>query len=251
MPSFLIVRTLFLGLLLLLGVLDYFLLEIPFLYYLLLCLVFVSVIIWGSSNIGSGFFLPALTNLHTGRKAIALTFDDGPSPDHTPKVLDILDRYNAKATFFCIGKNMEKSPDLTREIVARGHTLGNHSYSHHFFFSFFGKNSVITEIKKTSRLIAQISGKKCGLFRPPYGVTNPSIAKAVKSCQMKVVGWDIRSYDTTLRNESAVANRVIKRIRPGSVILLHDNRPGTERILAKILTYTSENNYNYAQIKDL
>lgn len=227
---------------------DYLFLEVSLFYYLLPTLAFIGLIVLGSANIRLNFFTKAYSSLKTAEKTIALTFDDGPSAAYTPGVLQLLEQYQAKATFFCIGKHIKEHPDLTKTILEKGHLLGNHSYSHSNFFSFFGKKKVIREIKKTNQLLLEATGAGCNLFRPPYGVTNPPIAQAVKACQMQTIGWNIRSFDTSTKDPGKVINRVISKIKPGAVVLLHDNRPNTTQILEAILLYIQENNYRCVPI---
>lgn len=251
MSAFIVVRLFYGILMLLLFVADVFFLDIPLLYYLLPSLLFVSLLAIGSANMRLNFFVQAQSALATDQKVIALTFDDGPSASYTPAVLALLEAYEAKATFFCIGSKVESNQALVKMMLEKGHLVGNHSYSHSNFFSFFGTKKVMNEIRKTNELIRKLSGRECVLFRPPYGVTNPPIARAVKNCQMKVIGWSIRSFDTTTQDYTKVVNRVLGQIKPGAVILLHDDRQNTPKILEAILLYTRQNNYQYAQVHEL
>lgn len=180
---------------------------------------------------------------------MALTFDDGPN-EMTLELLKVLKQYNTKATFFCIGKNIEKHPDILRQIVAEGHIVGNHSYSHSPFFDFYKKNRLIEEIQKTDDLIENISGKKTILFRPPYGVTNPSIKKAIDVTKHKVIGWNIRSLDGILKNEKIIFDRIKKRIVPGGIVLLHDTAHSVN-ILVRLMQYLEHNNYKVVSIDNL
>src|SRR5699024_7450184 len=127
-------RNLYILLILLLGAMDYLFLEVSFFYYLLPTLLFLCLIVLGSANMRLNFFAKAYSTLKITEKTIALTFDDGPSAMYTPGVLQLLEQYQAKATFFCIGQNIENHPDLTKAILEKGHVLGNHSYSHSNFF---------------------------------------------------------------------------------------------------------------------
>ncbi|WPP48767.1 polysaccharide deacetylase family protein [Catalinimonas niigatensis] len=249
MSAFQIVRFLYIALMLSLLLVDFFI-DIHILYYLVPTLVFVVLLAWGSADIGLNFFLKAQSALQTDQKVIALSFDDGPSAEYTPAILDLLDAYSAKATFFCIGHRIEKNEELLKTIVEKGHRVGNHSYSHSNFFSFFGTKKIMNEIRKTNSLIHRVSGQECEIFRPPYGVTNPPIAKAVKKCGMKVIGWNLRSLDTSTQDYHKVIDRVLKRIKAGSVILLHDDRQNTPKILEAILLYARQNNYQYALLHE-
>ncbi len=164
---------------------------------------------------------------------IQLSFDDGPHPTITPQILRILKKYNQKALFFCIGKNIEKYPETAKQIVQEGHKIGNHSYSHAYTFDFFSVKKVQKELQKTNEIIEKITGTECTVFRPPYGVTNPNIAKAVKNLNMQAVGWSIRSLDT-LGDKESIKNR-IKKAKPGDIILFHDTKENTPEILEDFL----------------
>ncbi len=182
-------------------------------------------------------------------KTITLTFDDGPN-EATLQVLDVLKKYNVKATFFCIGKNIEKHPEILKRVVEEGHIVGNHSYSHSPFFDFYRKNRVIEEIRKTDVLIESISGGKAQLFRPPYGVTNPSIRRALEVTKHKVIGWNIRSLDGILKDEKIIFARIKNRITPGGIALLHDTSH-TVKTLELLLLHLEDNKYKVVSIEEL
>lgn len=183
-------------------------------------------------------------------KKIALTFDDGPT-EHTLKILDILKRYDVKATFFCIGKNISENPEILKKIVDDGHTVANHTFSHSPLFDFFRKNHVIEELKATNVLIEKITGKKVQFFRPPYGVTNPSIRRALEMTKHKVIGWNIRSMDGISKNSKAIFNRILKHISPGSIVLLHDTREQTATVLEQLLQTLREKKYEVVSVEQL
>lgn len=243
------INFIFLAILVLLLALHFFMLIKWWWFLLVLGIRFVILAI-GSFTISLNFHLKAYCNnpLETEKK-IALTFDDGPN-EITPLLLEVLKKHNIKASFFCIGKNIEKHPEIIKRIVDGGHIIGNHSYSHSDFFDFYGKNRLIEEIQKTDALIESITGKKVALFRPPYGVTNPSIRRALEVTKHKVIGWNIRSWDGILKNEKIIFARIKKRIAPGGIVLLHDTSH-TVRILEQLLVYLKENNYKVVSIEEL
>jgi peptidoglycan/xylan/chitin deacetylase (PgdA/CDA1 family) len=220
-------------------------------YFVLLgCLWFLAVF-FGSSYIASNYHVKTYCcNPLETEKKIAITFDDGPH-EMTVLVLDALRQYNAKATFFCIGKNIEEHPDILRKIIKEGHLVGNHSYGHSSFFDFYRKKRVIAEIEKTDVLIATVLGKKTSLFRPPFGVTNPSIRRALAVTKHKTIGWNIRSLDGITKNEKFIYNRIIKRIAPGGIILLHDTSLQTVNVLKQILEFLQNNNYTVVSLEQL
>lgn len=220
-------------------------------YFVLIVAVWFVCNLIGSSLIQLNYHLKAYCNnpLETDKK-IALTFDDGPS-ENTLTILDILQKYDVKATFFCIGKNIEQHPEILKKIIEHGHIVSNHTYSHSPVFDFYRKNRVIQEIVKTDALIENITGKKPQFFRPPYGVTNPSIRRAIEVTKHKVIGWNIRSMDGISKNSKAIFNRILKRISPGSVVLLHDTRAQTAAVLEQLLQTLREKNYEVVSIEQL
>ena len=204
---------------------------VPPLFWLLLTVI-------GSFHIGFNYHLEALhANKNLAENQIALTFDDGPHPDITPKVLDLLKKYNAQATFFCIGKNVEAHADLFLNILEEGHLVGNHTYSHSNAFGFFSTKKVISELESTNDIVEKLSGKKMALYRPAFGVTNPNINKAVQKTNMLPIGWSIRSLDTTHLPKERVLGRITKKISKGDIVLLHDTNLKTVAVLERLLLF--------------
>lgn len=220
-------------------------------YFVLVGCLWILIVFWGSAFIGSNYHVKAYcSNPSETEKNIALTFDDGPN-EMTALVLDVLRQYNAKATFFCIGKNIEAHPDILKRIIEEGHTVGNHSYNHSPFFDFYGKKQVIAEIEQTDALIESILGKKTRLFRPPYGVTNPSIRRALAVTKHKTIGWNIRSLDGGTKNEKFIFDRIIKRIKPGGIVLLHDTSIQTVNVLEQLLSFLQKKKYSVVPLEGL
>lgn len=246
----LIVRLFFLSVLFLLALWSLFA-AVSVWYFVWVLVIWFLCNLIGSSFIQLNYHVKAhCHNSQTNEKSIALTFDDGPS-QNTLKVLDILKNHNAKATFFCIGNNIEKHPEILRRIDAEGHIIGNHSFSHSHFFDFYRKNRVTQELKETDNLILEITGKKAQFFRPPYGVTNPSIRRALEVTQHKTIGWNIRSMDGISKNTQAIFNRIVKQLSPGSVVLLHDTRPETNAVLEQLLQSLAEKKYKVVPVTEL
>lgn len=220
-------------------------------YFVLVGFIWSLIVFWGSAFIGSNYHIKTYCGnpLETEKK-IALTFDDGPN-EMTLLVLDVLKKYNVKATFFCIGKNIETHPDILKRAIEEGHTVGNHTYSHSPFFDFYDKDQVIAEIKRTDDLIESVLGKKVNLFRPPYGVTNPSIRRALAVTKHKTIGWNIRSFDGGTKNEKFIFDRIINRIKPGGIVLLHDTAIQTVSVLEQLLMFLQEKNYAVVPLDEL
>lgn len=182
---------------------------------------------------------------------MAITFDDGPHPEFTPKVLGLLEQYGAKATFFCIGKSIEAHPELFKEILVQGHTIGNHTYSHDHRFGFFKTPIVITELEATNLAIQQLTGVFPKLYRPAFGVTNPRIRRAVAKLKLTVIGWNIRSLDTTKRSKEQVLRRITTKVSKGDVILLHDTSQKTVEVLEQLLLFLKQQDLESVTIDSL
>lgn len=192
----------------------------------------------GSGLIGWNYHLKAFNkSLEESKQRVAITFDDGPHPEFTPQVLKLLKQYDAKATFFCIGKQLENYPDLALQILSEGHVIGNHTYSHAHTFGVFGTEKVKNELLKTNTIFKTITGLEMQMYRPAFGVTNPNIAKAVKTLQLQVIGWSKRSLDTTQRSQEVIYKRVTRDLQQGEVILLHDTSQKTVDTLEQLLLF--------------
>lgn len=213
-------------------------------------IIWLGLTTWGAFDIRLGYFVTTINSKKTKNNKIAITFDDGPT-EFTPKFLDLLAKYDAKATFFCIGKQIEKHPEILERIYKAGHQIGNHSYSHSNSFGFFSSEKVKEEIQKADTLIEQITTKENQYFRPPFGVTNPHIAKAVKQTKHKVIGWNIRSLDTVIDDEKKILNRITKKIKSGSIILLHDTSDQSLRVLEHLLLTLQQKNFQPVTIEKL
>lgn len=219
--------------------------------FLVLTVFFLGMTSWGSFDIRLNYFLKAYhDNPNEKERRIALTFDDGPH-EMTEEVLNLLQKFNAKATFFCIGTQIEKYPDVLKRTIDEGHTVGNHTYSHSNSIGFFSTAKVLTEIEKNDTLLSNAVGRKIKLFRPPFGVTNPNIARAVSKTGHYVIGWNIRSLDTLNINKNTVFERIKKRIQPGGIILLHDTSLKTVTVLERLLLFLQSENYEMVTIDTL
>nr|WP_294785732.1 polysaccharide deacetylase family protein [uncultured Flavobacterium sp.] len=240
----------FIILLLILNVLNLYN-TIHFLWFVAVILIWIGINAFGSARISSNYHVKAFCNnpLETEKK-IAITFDDGPSL-YTLEVLELLKKYNAKATFFCIGKNIETHPEILQKVIAEGHLAGNHSYSHSKFFDFYNEDKITKELQKTDQLLEKFTSKKINFFRPPYGVTTPSIRRALKRTGHKVIGWNIRSLDGGTKNQELILNRIIKRVSPGGIVLLHDTGAHSVLVLEQFLQFLQQNNYQVVSIEEL
>ncbi|MDO6758599.1 polysaccharide deacetylase family protein [Tamlana sp. 2_MG-2023] len=234
-------------------------LFILFLFYdFSLIFFYIGLFIWflltaaGSAFIGWNYHVQSLnSNYKTTHNQIAITFDDGPNPEFTPQVLQLLKTYNVKATFFCIGKQVESHPDLFDEIIENDHVVGNHTYSHSNYFGFFGAKKVELELERTSKIIEKQSGLKPLLYRPAFGVTNPNIKRALNRTGLQSIGWSKRSLDTTGLDENAVLKRITTNLKAGDVILLHDSSQKTIIVLEQLLLFLQEQNLTSVTVDTL
>jgi peptidoglycan/xylan/chitin deacetylase (PgdA/CDA1 family) len=206
---------------------------------------------YASYNISSGVYVKTLSRKKTDSKEIALTFDDGPNKEHTLKVLDVLKNHNIEAAFFCVGTEIEKNPDLLKKIKDEGHLIGNHTHSHKSQLPLWTAKKIEEDIRNGGEIIEKITGEPVRFFRPPFGVTNPQIKKALKSFNYYVIGWNIRSLDTSIKDTDKVVARIIRKLKPGSVILLHDRLPNSAEIVEKLLDYLQKNEYSIKRVDKL
>lgn len=211
--------------------------------YLFCFLIFCLVVVWGSFDIQLGYFVNSITHKRTQLREVALTFDDGPT-ELTPKFLDLLKEYEVKATFFCIGKQIEQHPETFRRIIAEGHSIGNHTFSHSNDTGFLSASKMIKEIEACDEIISKTGNMKTDLYRPPFGVTNPNIAKAIKKTAKVSIGWNIRSLDTVTEDEKKIYHKVTKRLKKGSIILLHDTSEKTYNVLVNLLLFLKDKKYS-------
>ncbi len=158
------------------------------------------------------------------RGSIALTFDDGPDPELTPRVLDALGRAGARATFFCVGERVRRHPGLARRALAEGHQLGNHTQRHAWSFPLSGPRGIGREIDAAQSTIADATGVAPEVFRAPFGVRTPWLDPMLARRALLHVSWSARAYDTVAPDPGTVLERLSARLRPGAVLLLHDGR---------------------------
>ena len=205
-------------------------------YWVLIFIIIVAFFVWASADIGSKVYLKTLCRLHTDKPYIALTFDDGPDAVMTPRILDVLNRYDIKATFFLVGEKVRMYPNIVQHIVNDGHIIGNHTYTHSIMFPLSSKQSVRKEIEDTQQVVKDVVGIQMLLFRPPFGVTNPIIGDVVRYCGLQAIGWSIRSFDTFEKQDrNNICKRVKRKLHNGAVILLHDRCKDADVLLEYIL----------------
>jgi peptidoglycan/xylan/chitin deacetylase (PgdA/CDA1 family) len=189
---------------------------------------------------------PNLTRLPApaaGRNEVCLTFDDGPDEEVTPRVLDLLDRHQAKASFFCVGEQAQSWPDLVKEIARRGHSVENHSQRHSPAFAFYGPWRLKREVEAAQAVIAGLTGRPPAFFRAPAGFRSPLLDPVLARCGLRYVSWTRRGFDAADGNIQRVASRLTRGLAAGDVLVLHDRayrrgpagEPAALAVLAAVL----------------
>ncbi|MGE5842894.1 MAG: polysaccharide deacetylase family protein, partial [Deltaproteobacteria bacterium] len=201
----------------------------------LLLTAYLIIFILGVSVLKLNFFVTATCRGEATARRVALTFDDGPDPVATPGLLEVLRRHQIKAAFFPIGTKSRDYPEMIKQIDQEGHILGNHSYRHVWWTNFLVSGALDREIRMAQEAIEAAVGKVPAYFRPPMGLTNPHLKRVLKKHGLSVVGWDVRPFDTAASAEKVI-KRVLKKIRNGSIIALHD----TGRIPAELARLIDE-----------
>ncbi|WP_391370478.1 polysaccharide deacetylase family protein [Lysinibacillus sp. KU-BSD001] len=232
-------------------------------YYVLVLLAlgfFIASIFWGNENSyadkGRKYYEETgkiVWEIKTNEKVIALTFDDGPHKKYTPEILDVLAQYDAKATFFIVGKYAEKTPNLTLRVHEEGHELAIHTYTHPLRTNV---SNLIKEIKETHATIFGISGYAPVLFRPVEGQYTDAMIEAIAKEGYKVVmwSWHLDTFDWKRPGKEKIVDTVLKGAKPGSVVLLHDgggNREQTVQALEEILPELQKQGYKFVTISEL
>jgi polysaccharide deacetylase family sporulation protein PdaB len=186
-----------------------------------------------------------------GMNAIALTFDDGPHPEVTPRVLDILRSQGVRATFFVLGNKVKQYPEIARRIVAEGHQIANHSYSHPSFTK-IKPRSLDKQVKETTAVIESITGVTPTSIRPPYGALNDRvILSLLEGHGLNIIMWNVDPQDWRKPGIDVVVDRVVSQTKPGAIILLHDIHKPTAEALPSILTNLASRGYSFATVDQL
>ncbi|MGE7601664.1 polysaccharide deacetylase family protein [Peribacillus sp. NPDC097675] len=190
----------------------------------------------------------------THQKIVAITFDDGPHPDYTPQILDLLAKYDAKATFFVAGNKVKSYPDVLKREVNEGHEIANHTYTHPYDRN-ISANKLSSELDNTDKIIKNLSGYRPSLYRPVGGLHNDTIINTAVNKGFKVVLWSWHQdpKDWAMPPASKISNHIIKALQPGDIILLHDwsDRPQTVQALETTLDYLYKNGYECVTVSEL
>ena len=183
-------------------------------------------------------------------KEIALTFDDGPDPITTPAILDVLKKHDAKATFFVIGRRVKEHPELLRRIHEEGHEIGNHSYNHRNLIN-LDLDEVYKEYRDCNTVVNSVLGFDPAICRPPGGNANPAVIEAAGKLNMKTVYWTCNTYDFETFDAELITKRVVRVVRPGGIVLMHDKVAETITALEDVLSGLKKSGYSFATVSDL
>lgn len=225
--------------------------KVPVVTYLLLAISYSLVLFYGSYFVHSQFYMKTICKADINEKKIALTFDDGPLDSYTPQILSVLNASKVKATFFCIGKNAQVNSGLLREIIEQGHIIGSHSYSHSFWFDLLSPKNMQADLQEAHNLFKKELGLNVRWFRPPYGVTNPNLKKAVERMGYTAIGWNVRSMDTVAKDEQALSNKLKQLLKPGAIFLFHDTMHITVKVLPGFISYAQQQGYEIVPLDKL
>lgn len=193
-------------------------------------------------------------------KVVALTFDDGPSPEWTPKILDELKRSGVKATFFMLGEHVAKYPDIAKRVAAEGHEIENHSWDHHVLI-YYKSEELYKQIKDTEEIIKKVTGRTTSAFRPPKAWILDKEKQDIKSMGYQVVLWSLNSKDWVTFDDKYIRQYLVRNVRPGDIILFHDsggvfgveggNRDETVRTIYRLTEKLREKGYGFVTVKEL
>jgi peptidoglycan-N-acetylglucosamine deacetylase len=185
-------------------------------------LLLTAAVFWPRGQL-LGVNLVRLPAAAVARREVCLTFDDGPDPEVTPQVLDLLDRHQAKASFFCVGEKAAAYPDVAREIVRRGHSVENHSLRHSYAFAFYGIYRLRRELESAQAIVEQITRQVPAFFRAPMGLRSPLLDPVLARCGLRYVSWTRRGLDAVDRNPERVLQRLAGALAAGDILMLHDS----------------------------
>ena len=224
--------------------------------------IIITAIGFGAAALLWYFFRPPfgknIVHLNTDQRIVALTYDDGPNPPDTDRLLDVLAKHNVKATFFLIGNRIERHPETVRRIIAEGHQIGNHTYSHPVL-GFLPPTSVQRQIERTDNLLQQYGIAKDSVFRAPMLTRFLPVAYVLEKADRTHISCNVWSWDWTTQNPDKITETVLRKTKPGSIIVLHDgkaenknaNRSGTIEATDRIITVLKQDGYQFVRLSDV
>jgi len=196
--------------------------SVPGIVALGVALAFVALLAWQVFDVNGGLWVPTLWRAPKPVDAVALTFDDGPDPEFTPQVLEILRAKSVPATFFVIGIRARTRPDLVAQIDAAGHIVGNHTDRHGPGFHFQLWPAIRRELASCNAAIGAAIGKEPVFFRSPQGFKNPALGDVVREMGFSAIGWQVRGFDAVETDADKIVRRIASRVRPGGIVQMHD-----------------------------
>lgn len=233
--------------------------KAPFFFIFMLIILYIAVFFVGVFFHNTALFAPIFVPDKKMGKVVAFTFDDGPNPVTTPKIIDILKEKGVKATFFCIGKYVKKEPELVRRIHQGGHQVANHTETHPFLINFHSTKGLKREIISCQEVIRSITGHRPGYFRQVCGLVNISLGPVLKELDLILVGWQLSSRDLHKKTPEELVSRIKKKIRPGAIVLFHDGgEPNPKKrddslskALPEIIDHLREEGFSFLTVEEL
>ena len=217
-------------------------------FVLTIVLLFSVILSCGILFLRFEYFYPAV--FRNTEKEVILTFDDGPDPNYTTSVLDILQKYQIKALFFVVGDKALANPEIIQRMLSEGHQIGNHTQTHPILFALYAQKKVSEEIDQAEKTIEGFTPNKLRLFRPPIGYMNPTIARVLRNRKMKIIAWNVRSYDS-FKNKEQLLTRLIRLTKSKSIVLMHDNLAHTSEVLEEYIQRAQSNGIIFANQEHL
>lgn len=227
----------------------YFTGIIGFFWLPVICVLYMVLLYTGITKIQWNYYLHSYNKGHN-KHCIALTFDDGPNTE-TEAILDILRQEQVPAAFFCIGRHIEKNQAVALRMHDEGHIVGNHSYYHTSGFDWMSSKRMLAEMEKCNSIIRKVTGRQPLMFRPPYGITNPNLYRALKGSGMISIGWSLRTFDTIAKDGEKLKNKIINKLSGGDIILLHDSVPLTREILTDLIREARKKGFTFVRVDQL
>lgn len=218
--------------------------ELPDLFYLIACILYIAIPAFGAMNIRSNFYVDAINSI-ANKKSVIITFNLSNEAVDIEKLLKLLNELNIKGMFFITGKLAQVKPNLIEKIYQQGHTIGSQSYDLSKRFGFYPTGKLINNIRETEKLISKISGEPIQFFRPPFGVTNPFVKNAVKTLNYKVIGWKIKFDLRKLTNKKLIL-RKLSRVKGGEIILVDIIETDSIELIREIIQGLKTQSYNFS-----
>ncbi len=223
----------------------------------LLILLIRYALNWLATSYKYQLFGKMISRVNTNEKAVALTYDDGPNSPYTDDLLDVLQEFDAKATFFAVGESIKSNPDVTRRLIAEGHELGNHSYSHKQLVN-ISLDTIRSEIQKTDDVISDLGFKANTHFRAPYGLKRIRLPWELAQRKKVSILWDVDPKDFENPGPETIADSIVQNVKPGSIVLMHDgmqdgdrNRSQTVAATKLALQQLQQEGYQFKTISEL